>query len=162
MDIGQVMSDDVESSLARAEALRSFNRFYTEAIGALSDQHEGLSVNLGQSRMLYTIAALGAPEVSQLASALQLDLAYTSRTLGTLEDAKLVRRTTSRDDRRRRIVQLTASGRRTLAELEQRSNTRMLRLVEHLDEAEVIALLESMDRIRTLLTDKGNTRANQP
>lgn len=149
-------------SLALAEALRSFNRFYTEAIGALSDRHEGLALNLGQSRMLYTVAALGAPEVSRLANVLRLDLAYTSRTLGTLEDAKLVRRTTSRDDRRRRIVQLTASGRRTLAELERRSNARMLRLVEHLDEAEVTALLESMDRIRTLLTDEGKPDAKQP
>jgi DNA-binding MarR family transcriptional regulator len=149
-------------SLALAEVLRSFNRFYTEAIGALSDRHEGLPVNLVQSRMLYTIAALGAPEVSQLASALQLDLAYTSRTLGTLEDAKLVRRTTSKGDRRRRIVQLTALGRRTLAELERRSNARMLRLVEHLDDREVTELLESMDRIRTLLTEHGDSHAHQP
>jgi DNA-binding MarR family transcriptional regulator len=147
---------------ALAEALRSFNRFYTEAIGALSDRHEGLSVSLGQSRVLYTIAALGTPEVSQLANALQLDLAYTSRTIGTLEDAKLVRRTTSRLDRRRRIVQLTAPGRRTLAELERRSNARMLGLVEHLDEREVNELLDAMDHIRTLLTDEGNPRVNQP
>src|SRR5262245_12942495 len=111
--------------------------------------------------MLYTIAALGAPEVSQLANALQLDLAYTSRTLGSLEDAKLVRRTTSRGDRRRRIVQLTASGRRTVTELERRSNVRMLRLVEHLDGTEVTELLDSMDRIRTLLTDGGSPRADQ-
>jgi DNA-binding MarR family transcriptional regulator len=149
-------------SLGLAEALRSFNRFYTEAIGALADRHEGLPVNLGQSRMLYTIASLGAPEVSQLAHALRLDLAYTSRTLGTLEDAKLVRRTTSKDDRRRRIVELTASGRRMLTELERRSNDRMLELVEHLDEAEVGELLESMRRIRSLLTEGDNPRADQP
>jgi DNA-binding MarR family transcriptional regulator len=141
-------------SLALAEALRSFNRFYTEAIGALSDRHEGLSVNLGQSRMLYTIDSLGAPEVSQLAQALQLDLAYTSRTLGTLEDARLVRRTTSKDDRRRRIVRLTTSGQRMLAELERRSNDRMLGLIEHLDESQVGELLESMRRIRSLLTER--------
>jgi DNA-binding MarR family transcriptional regulator len=152
----------IVDSLALAEALRSFNRFYTEAIGALSDRHEGVAVNLAQARVLYTVAALGTPDVSQLADALQLDLAYTSRTLGTLEDAKLVRRSTSRGDRRRRIVQLTASGRRTLAELERRSNARMLRLVEHLDELEVTELLESMDRIRTLLTDRGRPDADQP
>jgi DNA-binding MarR family transcriptional regulator len=143
-------------SLGLAEALRSFNRFYTETIGALSDRHEGLDVNLGQSRMLYTIAALEAPEVSQLAEALHLDAPYTSRTLGALEDARLVRRTTSRSDRRRRIVQLTAAGERLLAEIERRSNARMLGLVEHLDDDEVAELLESMDRIRALLTNEGH------
>ena len=139
-------------SRALAESLRSFNRFYTETIGALSERHEGLDVNLVQSRVLYTVSALEAPEVSQLAEALRLDLPYTSRILGVLEDAKLVRRTTSRGDRRRRVVQLTAAGRRLLAELERRSNARMLSLVEHLDDAEIAELLQSMDRIRALFT----------
>jgi DNA-binding MarR family transcriptional regulator len=143
--------------LGLAEALRSFNRFYTETIGALDERHEGLDLSLGQSRVLYTIAALETPEVSQVAEALRLDLPYTSRVLGALEDAKLVRRTTSSGDRRRRIVQLTAAGRRTLAEIERRSNARMLRLVDHLDESEIAELLESIDRIRTLLTDERNT-----
>ena len=105
-----------------------------------------------QSRVLYTVSALEAPEVSQLAEALRLDLPYTSRILGVLEDAKLVRRTTSRGDRRRRVVQLTAAGRRLLAELERRSNARMLSLVEHLDDSEIAELLQSMDRIRALFT----------
>lgn len=139
-------------SRALAESLRSFNRFYTETIGALSERHEGLDVNLVQSRVLYTVAALEDPEVSQLAEALRLDLPYTSRILGVLEDAKLVRRTTARGDRRRRVVQLTAAGRRLLAELERRSNARMLSLVEHLDDSEIAELLQSMDRIRVLLT----------
>ena len=47
---------------------------------------------------------------------------------------------------------LTAAGRRLLAELERRSNARMLSLVEHLDDAEIAELLQSMDRIRALFT----------
>ena len=143
---------------ALAKDLRSFNRFYTEAIGALDDQHEGTDLNLAQSRILFTVRAIGQPEVGELAAALRLDLAYTSRVLGTLEDARLVRRSVSSADRRRRIVRLTAAGERMLAEIEQRSNDRMLRVVGHLDEHATQDLLEAMTTIRRLL-EKGNTDA---
>jgi DNA-binding MarR family transcriptional regulator len=98
------------------------HRFYTETIGALDDQHEGTDLNLAQARMLFTVRAIGQPEVGDLAAALRLDLAYTNRVLGALEDARLTRRSVSSADRRRRIVRLTAAGERTLAEIEHRSN----------------------------------------
>ena len=148
-------------SLGLAEELRSFNRFYTETIGALSERHEGLDLNLGQARMLYTVDALEAPAVSELAEALQLDLPYTSRLLGVLEDAKLLRRTTSRGDRRRRIVRLTTGGQRLVAEMIRRSNARMLGLVEHLDDPEIVEMLECMARIRVLLTEVGTRDVQQ-
>ena len=116
-----------------AERIRLFNRRYTEAIGSLDDRHEGLDVTLVQSRLLYTIGSLHEPPVNQIADELGLDLAYTSRVLGTLEDAKLIRRTISADDRRQRVVALTAKGRRLLDEIERRSNQRVLALVRHLD-----------------------------
>jgi DNA-binding MarR family transcriptional regulator len=141
-----------------AEELRSFNRFYTATIGALDDHHEGTDLNLAQSRMLFTVRAIGRPEVGDLATELRLDLAYTSRILGALEDARLTRRTVSSVDRRRRIVRLTAAGRRMLAAIEHRSNDRMLRAVGHLDEHDTQAVLDAMHTIRRLL-EKGNTDA---
>jgi DNA-binding MarR family transcriptional regulator len=135
-----------------AESLRSFNRYYTETIGALDERQEGTEVNLAQSRTLFTIRALGAPKVSQLAAAMQLDLAYTSRLLGTLEDGGLVGRTTADDDRRQRIVSLTPGGERLLADIERRSNDRMLAVVAHLDDDGIGQLLAAMRQIRHLLT----------
>ena len=148
-------------SLGLAEELRSFNRVHTETIGVRSERHEGLDLNLGQARMLYTVAVLEAPAVSELAEALQLDLPYTSRLLGVLEDAKLLRRTTSRGDRRRRIVRLTTRGQRLVAEMIRRSNARMLGLVEHLDDPEIVELLECMARIRVLLPEVGTRDVQQ-
>lgn len=144
--------------MALANELRSFNRFYTEAIGALDDHHEGTDLNLAQSRMLFTVRAIGRPEVGDLAAALRLDLAYTSRVLGALEDARLIRRSVSSADRRRRIVRLTAAGERMLFEIERRSNDRMLRVVGHLDGHATQDLLEALHTIRRLL-EKGNTDA---
>jgi len=129
-----------------------FNRRYTEAIGSLDDRHEGLDVTLVQSRLLYTIGSLHEPPVNQIADELGLDLAYTSRVLGTLEDAKLIKRTISADDRRQRVVALSAKGRRLLDEIERRSNQRVLALVRHLNADEIGQLLNAMDTIRVLIT----------
>ncbi len=137
--------------LALATELRSFNRFYTENIGALDDTHEGLDVTLGQSRVLFTIAQLVAPEISAVAAALLLDTAYASRLISSLEDRKLVRRVTSTQDRRRRSVKLTATGRTLLDRVEKRSNRRMLGLVAHLDARHQAELLAAMHLIRHLL-----------
>jgi DNA-binding MarR family transcriptional regulator len=135
-----------------AERIRMFNRRYTEAIGSLDDRHEGLDVTLVQSRLLYTIGSLREPSVNQISDVLALDLAYTSRVLGTLEDAKLIRRTISGDDRRQRVVALTAKGRRLLDEIERRSNQRVLALVGHLGPDDIERLLDAMDTIRVLIT----------
>jgi DNA-binding MarR family transcriptional regulator len=139
---------------AIAERIRSFNRLYTQAIGSLDDRHEGLDVSLAQSRMLYTIGSLGESHVNELADSLGLDLAYTSRVLGTLEDGKLIRRTISKTDRRQRVVTLTAKGRRLLEEIYRRSNQRVLALVAHLDDDELQHLLDAMDTIGVLIATK--------
>ncbi len=136
---------------ALATELRTFNRFYTETIGALDDTHEGLDVTLGQSRVLFTVAHLVAPEISVVAETLMLDTAYTSRLIGSLEDRKLVRRVISTQDRRRRLVKLTATGRALLDRVEKRSNRRMLGLVSHLDTRNRAELLAAMQLIQQLL-----------
>ena len=104
--------------------------------------------------MLFTIGSLHESQVNQIADTLGLDLAYTSRVLGTLEDARLIRRTISAADRRQRVVALTAKGRRLLAEIERRSNQRVLALVDHLAQADLERLLDAMDTIGTLLARK--------
>lgn len=139
------------ADLDTARRMRAFNRFYTEAIGSLHEQHEGLDVTLAQSRMLFTVASIDQPQVGQIAEVMRLDLAYTSRLLGSLEDAGLIRRSVSRHDRRQRDVVLSAKGRRLLAEIEDRSNERMTTLVSHLDDDEIERLLEAMNTIRELL-----------
>ena len=143
--------------MALAEQVRAFNRFYTETIGALDDRHEGLAVTLIQSRMLHKIATSDRPQVGQIAQALRLDVPYASRVLGVLEDRQLIRRKLSDTDRRQRIVELTAAGRRLLAKIEKRSNERALRLTARLSDAAVTDLLGAMGTIRHLLTIEEQT-----
>lgn len=135
-----------------AEQLRAFNRFFTERIGALDDQHEGLDVTLGESRLMFTIRELDSPQPSELAERLELDLAYTSRMLGRLDDRGHIKRSTSPLDRRQRIVELTPSGRRLMKKIEQRSNMRVLGIVDHLKTSELTELTDAMNTIEHLLT----------
>jgi DNA-binding MarR family transcriptional regulator len=134
-----------------AERMRAFNRFYTEHIGALDERHEGLDLSLAESRGLFTVRRLGAPEVGQIAAALGLDLGYTSRLVTRLERAGRIRRRPATGDRRRRVVTLTPAGGRLLVEVERRSNARMDALTAHLGPAQRQELLAAMDTIRRLL-----------
>jgi len=146
-----VVNENAAARTDLAEAIRSFNRFFTEVIGSLDEQHEGLDVTLAGSRILFTVRSLPDAQVGQVAEVLRLDLAYTSRVLGVLEDSGLVRRTISRTDRRQRDVALTAKGNRLLGEVERRSNARVLALVDHLSADEIHRLLGAMSTIRVLI-----------
>lgn len=138
-------------NLELAQQIRSFNRLYTQTIGSLDENHEGLNITLGESRLLFTINTHNKPHVNQIAETLNFDLAYTSRLLGRLEDAGLVKRTISTKDRRQRVVVLTAKGARLLTRIEDRSNQRVLATFEHLDSAEIERLLNAMDTISALI-----------
>lgn len=142
------------ADLRLAEEMRAFNRFYTEMIGSLDERHEGSDLTLGESRVLFTADALHQAEVGEIAAALRLDLAYTSRVLGALETRGLITRSVSASDRRRRHVTLSEAGTRQLAEIKSRSNERMDSLVRHLAPGDRDDLLTAMSTIRQLL-DRG-------
>jgi hypothetical protein len=46
---------------SQAAALRRFNRFYTGAIGVLTDRYLGLSRPLGEARVLFEMARTAPP-----------------------------------------------------------------------------------------------------
>ena len=135
--------------------MRTFNRFYTERIGALDGHHEGLALTIAESRCLFTVKRLRAPDIGQVAETLGRDLGYVSRLVSRRERAGRLRRVPAEDDRRRRVVSLTAKRRRVLEAVEQRSNERMDALTAHLRPSQVKELLEAMETIRRLLTPDG-------
>jgi len=134
-----------------AAPMRAFNRFYTERIGALADRHEGLDITLAESRTLFTIDRLGAPDLGMIADALALDLGYVSRLISRLERKGLVSREVDNGDRRRRLIRLTRAGAALLSEVARRSDARMDALTEHLSSAQRRELLRAMDTVRDIL-----------
>ncbi len=124
--------------------LRRFIRSYTQRIGALDESFLGLGLPLGGARLLFEIGAEQAPTVHRLRARLGLDSGYLSRLLRSLEEQGLVTVEPDPADRRRRLVRLTARGRRTRQRLDDRSEQLAAGLLEPLSERQRTRLSEAL------------------
>ncbi len=134
----------------RVQKIRRFNRFYTRKIGVLGG-YLGSPFSLAQVRVLYELAHREKPTASDLSRDLGLDPGYLSRILNDFRKDGLVARVVSDDDGRRKLLALTAKGRRTFAGLDARSNEDIRAVLRLLDEAPQVRLLQAMGTIERLL-----------
>lgn len=137
----------------RAEAVRAFNRFYTRRIGALGEGHLGSDFSLTEVRVLYELAHREAPTAGEIAEALGLDKTYMSRTLRAFKARGLVHTKPAPDDARRKILELTAKGRRAFAPLDDGAREEIVHMLKPLAASEQARLLEAMRTIRATLGD---------
>lgn len=137
----------------RAEAVRAFNRFYTRRIGALGEGHLGSDFSLTEVRVLYELAHREAPTAGDIAEALGLDKTYMSRTLRAFKARGLVHTRPAPDDARRKILELTAKGRRAFAPLDDGAREEIAHMLKPLAVSDQSRLLEAMRTIRATLGD---------
>jgi DNA-binding MarR family transcriptional regulator len=120
--------------------------------GSVPDgRYEALAITIAESRGLFSVRRPCTPDIGQVAETLGLDVGYVSRLVSRGERAGRLRLAPAEDDRRRRVVSLTAKRRRLLGAVEQRSNDCMDALAAHLRPSQVKELLEAMETIRRLL-----------
>ena len=134
-------------SPGHVDAVRRFNRSYTQRVGVLEESFLGLGMPLGTARLLYEIG-VEPGTTRDLRTRLHLDSGYLSRLLRRLESDALVSVEPDPDDRRRRRVDLTPAGRRAWDELERRSADRARDLVAPLTDrqrARLAAALSEAD-----------------
>lgn len=129
---------------AQIGTVRRFNRSYTQRIGALDDSFLGTGLPLAAARLLYEIGARGG-HTRGLRSRLGLDSGYLSRLLRRLEADGLIRVEPDPDDGRRRMPQLTATGRRVWDGLERRSVQRARGLIEPLSDRQRERLTQALN-----------------
>ena len=140
--------------------LRRFNRSYTQRIGALDESFMGLGLPLGSARLLFEIGTEEAPTVQRLRARLGLDSGYLSRLLRSLEEQDLVAVEPDPLDRRRRVVRLTARGRRTRRKLDDRSEDLAVRLLAPLSDrqrsrlSDALATADLLVRAATVLLEE--------
>jgi len=147
-------------SPARVEAVRRFNRFYTQQIGVL---HEGLlnsPFSLAQVRVLYEIANRTNPTASELAKDLGLDPGYLSRLLQGFSKRGLIKRTASDHDGRRSHLSLTKKGQQTFRPLDELARDDIRRLLGKLGPTDQKHLSEAMQAIQKLLGGRENNNAS--
>ena len=135
----------------RVEAIRRFNRLYTQRIGVLHEDYLHSPLSLSQVRVLYEANRNPPTSAADLARDLDLDAAYLSRMLKGFERVGLVRRDASRGDGRKSLVSLTAKGRRTLDDLQDRSRAEVAALLAPLPAAGQERLVAAMRTIEEVL-----------
>src|SRR6266702_4635707 len=93
----------------RIDAVRTFNRFYTRRIGALSEGLLHTEFTLTESRLLWDLAHVETVTASELAHRLDLDPVYLSRLLRGFGRRGLIKRSRSKADGREVLLSLTAA-----------------------------------------------------
>lgn len=145
------------SDLARhVEAVRRFNRFYTQKIGVLQAGLLHSSFSLTQVRVLYELAHRESPTATELGRELGLDAGYLSRMLRDFARQGLVTRKSSQSDGRQQLLQLTSSGRKVFATLNARSQEEVRVLLRSVPSGDQTQLLSAMNTIQRLLNKSGN------
>lgn len=132
-------------------AVRAFNRFYTNVIGALREHLVHTPYSLTEARVVFELAQHDVTEVAELRRSLALDAGYLSRILARFEADGLVTRQRSETDGRRQMIQLTPAGRRAYATLDERSAAEIAEALGSLSEADRERLLTAMATIRDVL-----------
>ncbi len=138
---------------ARVAAVRRFNRFYTQKIGALGQGHLASAFSLTEVRVLYELAHREEPTASELGRALGLDAGYLSRILRHFTQRGLVRRSRSISDGRNVHLHLTKKGARAFDPLETKAGTVVASLLRPLPAKRQETLLRAMRNVQTLLGD---------
>ncbi|MCF3640546.1 helix-turn-helix domain-containing GNAT family N-acetyltransferase [Rhizobium sp. TRM95111] len=136
------------------EAVRAFNRFYTNRIGVLDRAYLDTPYTLTEARVIYELAAQGTTSASRLTEELSLDPAYLSRMLKGFSDAGLVEAWRDPADGRGRILSLTLRGRAVAAELAQRSRESIGTLLAPLGDGAQRDLTAAMRTIETALSGR--------
>lgn len=131
--------------------VRSFNRYYTNVIGALGEGHLDTPYTLTEARLLYELAQHDSVEVVALRRRLALDAGYLTRILTRFERDGLVTRARSTADGRRQIVSLSKLGRVCFGTLDRRASRDVSRLLGALSPGEQRQLTEAMRTVRRLL-----------
>ena len=137
----------------QVSTVRQFNRFYTARLGLLRRRHLDGEFALTEARILYEIGARPGMTASALCQILELDAGYISRLLSALTRRKLVRQSTSAADAREKLLTLTVTGRKAVAQLDRQSTTQIEKMIAHLAAGDRDAMVAALERVRSILAE---------
>jgi DNA-binding MarR family transcriptional regulator/GNAT superfamily N-acetyltransferase len=135
----------------RIEAVRRFNRFYTNQIGVLRERLLRSPFSLTEARIIYELASRGETTATQLCHELRLDGGYVSRILRRFDKQGLIEKKRARSDGRQSLLRLTEQGQEAFATLNSRSRTEIGAMLSGLPRQEQNRLVSAMHAIETLL-----------
>jgi DNA-binding MarR family transcriptional regulator/N-acetylglutamate synthase-like GNAT family acetyltransferase len=135
----------------RIEAVRRFNRFYTQQIGVLQERLLRSPFSLAEARLIYELAHRGKTTATELSSQLGLDAGYLSRLLQSLKGRGLINRQVSRADGRQNLLSLNEKGKKAFATIHVRSRNEIRGMLNPLSRLDQNRLVKAMNTIEELL-----------
>ncbi|MES2412655.1 MAG: helix-turn-helix domain-containing GNAT family N-acetyltransferase [Pseudomonadota bacterium] len=140
--------------VSHVQAIRGFNRFYTQRIGVLSASF-GSDLSLTEARVLYELAYRDQPTAAELGRDLALDPGYLSRILRRFESKGWLERTPSPADARQSLIRLSEQGQAVFRPLENQSNASAAAVLEKLPPASQQQLVTAMASVQRLMSPGG-------
>ena len=134
----------------RVEAIRRFNRFYTQRIGVLREGLLQTPFSLTEVRVMYELAHREEPTATELSKELGLDAGYLSRILRDLSKRELIKKRPSKSDGRQTHLHLTRKGEKEFAALNARSNDEVAAMLSKLPASEqqrVVAAIHVIEEV---------------
>jgi DNA-binding MarR family transcriptional regulator len=136
------------------EALRHFNRFYTQHIGILHKHLLQTPFSLAEGRVLRELTLDRQTTATALGSKLGIDRGYLSRILRSFAARRLIQITPCKDDGRQKFLQLMGRGRKAHALLNARAQRHAASILNELSRADRERLIAAMRTIEQLLSSK--------
>jgi DNA-binding MarR family transcriptional regulator/GNAT superfamily N-acetyltransferase len=143
----------------RIDAVRRFNRFYTQRIGVLREGYLGSPFSLAEARVIYELGHRITTTAAELGRELGLDAGYVSRILRGFSKRQLIDRNPSESDRRQSLLSLTERGREAFAKLDAGARDELGAVLGGLSASELGRVVEAMGTIMNVL---GKTPAPRP
>ena len=132
-------------------SVRSFNRFYTQLVGALDTRSLGTDITLAEARLLFEIAQDPGAIAADLQSSLGMDAGFVSRVIARFEARGWVVRERGEEDARQRPVSLTAEGRAVFEVIDARQRAEVAKTLRSLGPVARTDLLAALGSVRALL-----------
>ena len=148
----------VVDEFATIDAVRDFNRFYTNFLGVLNKAYLGSPYTLTDVRVLFEVGVRGGVAASTLTRELHLDPAYLSRIVKRFREDGLIETKPDPADARSQIIDVTDKGQTQFEEFVRRSRAQIAGYFDRLAIGEPERIVEAMRTIQdTLGADRTNT-----
>lgn len=144
----------------RVEAIRRFNRFYTQRIGVLREGLLQSPFPLTEVRVMYELAHREEPTATELSKELGLDAGYLSRILRDLSKRGLIKKRPSKSDGRQTHLLLTRKGEKEFATLNARSNDEVAAMLSKLPAGEQQRVVAAIHVIEEVLGARPEPKAS--
>jgi DNA-binding MarR family transcriptional regulator len=136
------------------EAVRHFNRFYTQHIGILHKHLLETPFSLVEGRVLRELAHSEKITATMLRSKLGLDRGYLSRILRGFAARRLLQMTTCKNDGRQKFLELTRKGREAHSLLNTRAQRHTASILDKLSRGDQKRLVAAMRTIENLMASR--------